>query len=231
MKKMMVLTSAAVAAIVVAGVVPATATFAMYFIDSPIDICDGSIHAAVMDNNVWSKVKKAQIYKASSTNSDSIDLEGFTHSSGPSAPTTASPTGGWLLSGMGGWVITISNSDRPAGPKGAAGNKKNKDSISVCSIDPSATSCGQPTPGDGHEVLIATDKTKHNGKWEEVKTGGMLNLLNFHDVSGNCKDNTGECNYVELIKITSANAVAGANGDTYNCTVPENCHIYIRSNQ
>jgi hypothetical protein len=182
--------------------------------DSPIDISDGSIHATV--DSGWVPVTNAQVYKAHSRDSDSIDLEGFTHSSGPSAPTTASSTGGWLLNGTGGWVITITNADRP-------GNKKNRDSISVCSID-SGSSCGQPIPGDGHSVLIATNQKQHHGRWEEQQS---RKRLNFHDLRGNCNNATGECNYVSQIAITSANSVSGANGDTYDCAVPEVCHIII----
>jgi hypothetical protein len=224
MKKTRMLSTMAVAFVVV-GTVPATSGnlathFAMFDMDSPITVSDGSIHGYIRGLNLkhWVKKTEHEVYTVEAADLDYITFEGFTDESGAAPPSPLTDTGGWR--------ITISNGT-------PVGENVNRDSIAFCSTarELPSPACMLGTPGGDKWVYLETHP-KQNGNWNE-----HYKTLDFHDTRTGCEG--GVCDHILYITIETVNRygvsdqkgrrplLPGPTGHTYTCDKVDKCSISV----
>lgn len=240
MKKTRTLSTTVAAAIVVVGFVPSTSGnlathFAIFDMDSPVVVSDGSIRGYIRGLNFrfWIKKTDNEVYAAEAADPDYITFEGFTDESGAAPPSPLTNTGGWL--------ITISSGD-------PAGGSINQDSIAFCSTarELPSPACMLGTLGGDKWIYLEThpkadpdpDRTKQlhgrNGKWTPYH---LDKRLKFQDTRTGC-DN-GVCDHILSIKIQTINRygesdpkgrslrLPGPDGHTYKCNKVDKCSISV----
>jgi hypothetical protein len=189
--------------------------------DSPIDVGGGSIYGKVgfWNLNRWSEVHPSRLYGSRSTNSDYIQLTGFTDpQNSANSPTLFENTGGWLI------TISSRNSDKSPHPK----------SIAFCtSVTPTLP---HHCTGDSLESdsVVYLEVTSSTATWD-LKNNGWKEKLMFDDSQPGCTGTESVCDQIDSILITTVKPITSIQPSSqssglytygpYICTENKKCHI------